>query len=71
MARNAILRWICELACERFGGADGLFNSACFAGAMARVLNVENVIDGRLVKLFLLDCDFVIPLSGGAHWKMI
>lgn len=72
MAQNAILRWICKLACEKFGGDnDGVFNSACFASAMAQVLNVENVIDGRLVKLLLLDCDFVVPLPGGAHWKMM
>jgi hypothetical protein len=61
-----------KLAAERYGGNDGVFNSAGFASAMAELAGLVthvNLMDGKLVEAILTGRSDVEALSGGAHWR--
>lgn len=69
---NDVVRLAMYQAAERFGGRDGLFNSANFSLSLCRISDYSGPgLDGKLVAAILSGRSDVVRLSGGAHWKLL
>lgn len=68
---NDLIRLAAERAARRFGGTDGIFNSAGFSQEFTRMARVSRPLDGNVVRAMLCgrsDCEL---LSGGAHFRLV
>ena len=60
-----------QMACERFGGFDGVFNGASFSGAFRELAGVNCSLDGYVVATILNGRADVEVLKGGSHYRFL
>ena len=58
-----------KIACERFGGSDGVFNGAGFSGAIRTLSGLNFDLDGFIVATILCGRTDVEVLKGGSHYR--
>ena len=58
-----------KIACERFGGSDGVFNGAGFSGAIKTLSGLNFDLDGFIVATILCGRTDVEVLKGGSHYR--
>jgi hypothetical protein len=68
---NDMMRYAMEKAAKTFGGSDGMFNLACLSNSITRICGIKGVIDGEILRCLLVGRNDVLPLSGGAHFRLI
>lgn len=66
---NSTILFFAWKATRKFGGDDGLFNSACFAEVIQEELGLPTP-DGLIVKL-ILSGRVGVEQVGDAHWRLI
>jgi hypothetical protein len=66
---NSMIQFFAWKATRKFGGDDGLFNSACFAGVIREEIGLP-APDGLIVKL-ILSGRTGIKQIGDAHWRLL
>jgi len=67
---DSTLKFLAFLAAREFGWRDdGLFNSACFAHVLKDCFGLP-LYDSAVIRLILSGRDFILPMSGGSHWKL-
>jgi hypothetical protein len=72
MEYNNVVVFLSQLACKKFGGNDGVFNSAGFAQIVEELTGLPiTEIDGEIVRLILSNRSEISSLPGGSHWKVI
>ena len=58
-----------KIACERFGGSDGVFNGAGFSGAIRTLSGLNFDLDGFIVATILCGRNDVEVLKGCSHYR--
>ena len=66
---NDVIRLAAEQSAKRFGGNDGTFNAANFANTMRRIGDVQQTLDGKMVRTILAGRRDVDVLAGN-HYRL-
>lgn len=65
---NGAIQLLAYMATRKFGGSDGVFNSAGFSHAMFDACGFH--LDGNIVAAILADRPGIQRLNGGCHWQL-
>lgn len=64
------VRLVMNLAIERYGSDKGVFNISNFQSAWRELSESKGDLDGDTVRLLLWGREDVVPLRGGAHYRL-
>ena len=67
---NDLISFVMEHAAKQFGGKDGTFSAACFANALRSISQVNQLLDGKMVRALLVGRPDV-KFLGGAHYRLV